>query len=87
MSNTMDELYNILSEQAIRDTEYLEQRRALSRAASAVAEEIESLCGEELIPLLDVMGCLDARKQDLHSRAVFRIALQHGMELGRMSVS
>ena len=87
MSNTMEELYWVVREQVDSDPEYRKKRHVLSVATLAVVEELETLCGEKYVALLDVMGGLDDSARELHEKALFRAALQMGMQLGRMSVS
>lgn len=87
MPNTMEELYWVVREQVDSDPEYRKKQHALSVATLAVVEELETLCGEKYVALLDVMGGLDDSAREQHEKALFRAALQMGMQLGRMSVS
>lgn len=87
MSNTMEELYWVIKEQVDSDPAYRGKRQALSVATLAVVEELENLCGEKYVHLMDVMGGLDDSARELHEQLLFREAVRLGMELGRMTVN
>ena len=84
MSTTMDELYEILSQEANTDPQYRSKWQATKAASLAVLEELEGRCGKSCQELLDVMTSLDAQLWRLHEQAIFRLALRLGLELGRL---
>ena len=85
MATTMEDLYVMLSEQVDDDPLYRKEWKATKAASLAVLEELESRCGENCRDLLDVVTLLGAQAHTAHEQALFRRAVQLGMELGRMS--
>lgn len=85
MSTTMDQLYELLRDQIQADPEYQKKRAALREASAAVLGELEALCGDRGITLLDAYGALTDQNQQLYHTMLFRSAVKLGMELGRMS--
>ena len=86
MSDILDQLYYHFSETAALDEEAEEKLKALAVAKLAVLEEMERRCDGGFLPLMDVLGSLDAQASELHSRALFFAAIRTGMELGRLQV-
>ena len=87
MSDALDQLYYHFSETTELNEEDAKKLQALAVAKLAVLEELNLRCGHDCLPLMDVLGSLDAQTCELHSRALFRSALETGMALGRLLVS
>jgi len=86
MSDTLDQLYYYFSETAELDEADTKKLNALAVAKLAVLEEMERRCDGGFLPLMDVLGSLEAQTSELHSRALFFAAIRAGMELGRLQV-
>ena len=63
MTNIMEDLYRLLSEQAEADPQYRNQWKSTKGASLAVLEEYESRCGERC---RDVMTSLEAQRHAAH---------------------
>ena len=84
MSDMIEQLYYHFTETVSLDEESTKKLKALAVAKLAVLEELNLRCGHDFLPLMDVLGSLDAQTSELHSRALFRYALETGMALGRL---
>ena len=84
MSNTMEELYDLINLGVSNSCNYREELRALAKARLALLEELHQVCGDEGKALWDVITSLEGECQKLHEQALFQATLELGMELGRL---
>ena len=87
MSDMLDQLYHHFTETVSLDEEGIQKMKALAVAKLAVLEELNQRCDDDCRPLIEVLDALEAQTSELHSRALFRYALETGMALGRLQVS
>ena len=84
MSNTMEELYDLINMDVSNNCDYKEQLCALAMAKLALLEELEPEERQWTRALMDVYESLESERQTLHEKALFRATLEFGMELGRL---
>lgn len=84
MSNTMEELYDLVNMGVSNNCDKKEKLHTLAMAQMALLEELEPQEYERTKALVDVYQSLEAERHSLHEKALFQAALELGMELGRL---
>ena len=87
MSDMLDQLYYHFTETVELNEEDTKKLKALAVAKLAVLEELNQRYDDDCRPLIEVLDALEAQTSELHSRALFRYALETGMALGRLQVN
>lgn len=83
MTKIMNEIYYMLEDQAGQELIKDEEAKSLEDQRGALWDEVIHRLGEDGEEIHEVIRNLDLELEDIHDKALFRAAVQLGMELAR----